>query len=147
MNSLVDTGMIDELYLASRAGVPIRLIVRGICSLRPGIPHLSDTIEVCSIIDRYLEHARVYRFENGGDAELFLASADWMPRNLDGRIETAFPILDPGVRRHIETVLELQLTDTTKARLLTSNGSSVRREGPRMVRAQYEQYELARAGL
>jgi polyphosphate kinase len=145
MNSLVDTTMIDELYAASRAGVPIRLIVRGTCSLRPGIPHLSETIEVCSIIDRYLEHARVYRFENGGQPELFLASADWMPRNLDGRVETAFPILDSTVRSKIERVLELQLSDTAKARILTSNGSSVRREGPQAVRAQYEQYELARS--
>jgi polyphosphate kinase len=147
MNSLVDTAMIDELYAASRAGVEIKLIVRGICSLRPGIPHLSDSIEVCSIIDRFLEHARVYRFENGGDPELFLASADWMPRNLDGRIETAFPVLDKTVRRKVEAILDLQLRDTTKARLLTSNGSSVRREGPGTTRAQYDQYEILRSEM
>ena len=144
MNSLVDTDMIDELYLASEAGVPIRLIVRGICCLRPGIPHLSENIEVCSIIDRFLEHSRVYRFENGGEPELFLASADWMPRNLDGRIEAAFPVLDDALRETIENILELQRTDNTKARLLTSNGSSVRREGTPVVRSQFQQYELLR---
>jgi polyphosphate kinase len=141
MNSLVDNDMIDELYMASRAGVRIRLIVRGICCLRPGIPYLSENIEVCSIIDRYLEHARVYRFENGGDPELYLASADWMPRNLDGRIEAAFPVLDQKIRRQIEEILDLQLHDSAKARWLTGNGKNVRRNGEG-GRSQLRQYEL-----
>jgi polyphosphate kinase len=145
MNSLVDPEMIDELYLASREGVKIQLIVRGICCLRPGIAGLSDNIEVCSIIDRYLEHARVYRFENGGAPELFLSSADWMPRNLNNRIEVAFPILDPEAQSRVEQVLRLQLADTAKARLLRADGSSGRREGSLVIRAQVEQYELVRS--
>jgi polyphosphate kinase len=144
MNSLVDHEMIQELYQASGEGVAIRLIVRGICCLRPGVPGLSENIRVVSIIDRYLEHARVYRFENGGDPELYLASADWMPRNLNGRIEVAFPLLDPDVRKRVERSLELQLSDTVKARLLKSDGSSVRAGGDTAVRSQFAEYEYLR---
>jgi len=144
MNALVDPEMIDELYLASQSGVTVRLIVRGICCLRPGIPGLSENIEVCSIIDRYLEHARVYRFENGGAPELFLSSADWMPRNLNNRIEVAFPVYDNRMRSQVEEILELQLSDTVKARLLRADGGCVRRSGERLVRSQFEQYELVR---
>jgi len=142
MNSLVDPSVIDELYAASQAGVQIKLIVRGICCLRPGISGLSENIEVVSIIDRYLEHARVYRFENGGKPELFLASADWMPRNLNNRIEIACPILEASVREQIERILNLQMTDTVKARLLRADGSCLYRTGEQSVRAQFEQYEL-----
>ena len=92
MNSLTDGEIIQALYGASRAGVKIRLNVRGICVLRPGVPGISDNIEVISIVDRFLEHARIYYFQNGGDDELYLASADWMTRNLDKRIETMFPV-------------------------------------------------------
>ena len=144
MNSLVDPLMIEELYLASRAGVPVRLIVRGICCLRPGIAGLSENIEVTSIIDRYLEHARIYRFENGGKPEVFLASADWMPRNLNGRIEVAFPILDPSVRAQVDEILSLQLSDTSRGRLLRSDGTCVRRQGELQVRSQSAQYDLCR---
>jgi polyphosphate kinase len=145
MNSLVDPDMIDELYLAANDGVSIRLIVRGICCLRPGIPGLSGNIEVCSIIDRYLEHARVYRFENGGDPVLYLASADWMPRNLNGRIEVAFPVLDQAIRAQIDRILELQLSDSVKARLLNADGSCVRRTGGHALRSQFAAYDLANA--
>src|SRR5438445_3801973 len=95
MNGLVDRRLIEELYRASEAGVRIDLIVRGICCLRPGVPGLSSRIRVISIVDRYLEHARISYFQNGEDAEYLLASADWMPRNLDRRVEIAFPVLDP----------------------------------------------------
>lgn len=141
MNSLVDTDMIDELYAASRAGVRIQLIVRGISCLRPGIPGLSETIEVSSIIDRFLEHARVYRFENDGDPELFLASADWMPRNLNSRVETAFPVLDRRIMAEIDGVLQMQLTDTVKARLLRPDGTCEKRTGEDRGPAQMRQYE------
>jgi polyphosphate kinase len=126
MNSLVDRTLIEELYLASQAGVGIDLIVRGICCLRPGIPGLSDRIRAISIVDRYLEHARVYYFQNGGAPEYWLASADWMPRNLDHRVEVAFPVLDARLQVQIHEVLELQLRDTVKAREIRLDGSSVR---------------------
>ena len=144
MNALVDPQVIDELYLASLAGVPISLIVRGICCLRPGVPGLSENIEVISIIDRFLEHARIYRFENGGSPELFLASGDWMPRNLDGRIEVAYPILDPAVQSQVNEIMKLQLSDTVKARILHADGTHHRRTGESRLRSQVEMYELAK---
>jgi polyphosphate kinase len=104
MNSLVDAALIAELYRASRAGVQIDLIVRGICCLRPGVPGLSERIRVISIVDRYLEHARVFYFENGGQPEFLLSSADWMSRNLDRRVEIAFPVLNAGLQRKIREV-------------------------------------------
>jgi polyphosphate kinase len=126
MNSLVDPVLIDELYAASRAGVEIALIVRGICCLRPGLPGQSERIRVISIIDRYLEHARIYAFENAGQPEYWLSSADWMPRNLDQRVELAFPVLDPQLQEEVRAILELQLADTEKARELTADGGSRR---------------------
>lgn len=143
MNSLVDPEMIDELYVAARAGVPVRLVVRGICCLRPGVPGLSDNIEVVSIVDRFLEHARVYRFVNGGHPEVFLSSADWMPRNLNNRIEVAFPILSAEVRTSVERILDRQLSDNVKARVLHADGSHTRRRGQPTMRAQFTSYDLA----
>lgn len=145
MNSLVDPDMIDELYLASRAGVRIQLIVRGACCLRPGVRGLSDNIEVISIIDRFLEHARVYYFENGGSLEMFVSSADLMPRNLNKRVEVAFPILDPKIAARVEKILEVQLSDNVKARILNADGSSRRRrtdDAPR-VRSQESLFRLS----
>ena len=144
VNSLVDWPIIQELYDASQAGVQIDLIVRGTCCLRPGVPGLSERIRVVSIIDRFLEHARVYCFENGGAAEYYLASADWMPRNLDHRVETAFPILDPRLQAEIRQMLDVQLADTVKAHLLQPDGTSVRaRAGwQRPLRSQERLYEL-----
>ncbi|MEK9137837.1 MAG: polyphosphate kinase 1 [Bacteroidota bacterium] len=144
MNSLVDPDIIDELYIAARAGVPIRLIVRGICCLRPGVPGLSENVEVTSIVDRFLEHARIYRFENGGQPELYLSSADWMPRNLNNRIEVAFPVLDARVAAQVEEVLRLQLSDTVKARILHPDGSNHRRSGAQSARSQFVLYEHVR---
>jgi polyphosphate kinase len=145
MNSLVDTAMIDELYLASQAGVPIQLIVRGICCLRPGVPGLSENITAISIIDRYLEHARIYSFVNDGQPEIFLASADWMPRNLDRRVEVGFPILAPELRKQVRQILDLQLSDNAKARVLQPDGTNVRKPGTgTVIRSQNMLYEMAK---
>ena len=144
VNSLVDWPIIQELYDASQAGVQIDLIVRGTCCLRPGVPGMSERIRVVSIIDRFLEHARVYCFENGGATEYYLASADWMPRNLDHRVETAFPILDPRLQAEIRQMLDVQLADTAKAHLLQPDGTSVRArpDGSAALRSQERLYEL-----
>jgi polyphosphate kinase len=147
MNSLVDRTLIEELYAASQVGVRVDLIVRGICCLRPGIPGLSDRIRVISIVDRYLEHARVFYFHNGGRSEYWLASADWMPRNLDHRVEIAFPVLDPRLQSEIREVLEVQLTDTVKAREIQIDGSSTRLRATETaaVRSQERLYGLVAA--
>ena len=118
MNSLEDVKMVRRLYRASRAGVPIRLIVRGICRLAPGVEGHSETIEARSIVDRYLEHARIHLFQAGGREVLYLASADWMSRNLNRRVEVAFPVHDPELRRELRALLDLQLADNRKARIL-----------------------------
>jgi polyphosphate kinase len=145
MNSLVDAEIIVELYAASQAGVTIDLIVRGICCLRPGLAGLSERIRVISIVDRYLEHARVFYFLNAGIPEYWLASADWMPRNFDHRVEIAFPILDTDLQRQIDEILAIQLADTVKARIITAEGSSQRRraDGAPTLRSQERLYELA----
>ena len=101
MNSLIDAAIIEELYDARRAGVQIDLIVRGMCSLRPSLDGVSEGIRVVSIVDRYLEHARIFYFQNGGDDTL-LASADWMPRNFDRRIEIVFPVIDPRLQAKLK---------------------------------------------
>jgi polyphosphate kinase len=123
-NAISDPGMIKVLYAASRSGVPIRAIARGICCLRPGIAGISETIEVRSIVGRYLEHSRVYYFENGGDPLVYLGSADLMERNLDRRVEALCPVLDPDIARFIRhTVLEAYLTDTERTSILRSDGT------------------------
>ncbi|MCM2266244.1 MAG: polyphosphate kinase 1 [Elusimicrobiales bacterium] len=123
MNSLVDPGIIRALYAASRAGVKVELLVRGICCLKPGIKGLSENISVISIVDRFLEHSRIYYFRAGGEEKLYLSSADWMPRNFHDRFELAFPVLDPALKRYIsETILEKGLADNVKARRLMPDG-------------------------
>jgi len=146
MNGLVDRRLIEELYGASEAGVRIDLIVRGTCCLRPAVPGLSSRIRVISIVDRYLEHARIFYFENGENAEYLLASADWMPRNLDRRVEIAFPVLDPTLQTQVREILEIQLADTVKARRILHDGSSVRIRGlaESRLRSQERLYEVAR---
>jgi polyphosphate kinase len=148
MNALVDRRLIEELYEASAAGVRIDLIVRGICCLRPEVPGLSENIRAISIVDRFLEHARIFFFENAGQGEYFLASADWMPRNLDRRVETAFPVLDPRLQAQVREILEVQLADTVKARRILPDGSSERvsAEGRPVVRSQERLYDLTGAG-
>ena len=118
MNSLEDRGMIEKLYEASCAGVKIQLIVRGICCLVPGVKDLSENITVISIIDRFLEHARIYIFANGGKEKMYLASADWMTRNLDRRVEVVFPIYDGAIYQELRTLVDLQLADGVKARII-----------------------------
>jgi polyphosphate kinase len=143
MNSLVDEDIIRALYDASRAGVRIRLNVRGICCLRPGIKGVSDTIEVISIVDRFLEHARVYHFRNGGDEEVYLSSADWMPRNLDRRIELLFPVTAPEATRKVIEVMDAMFLDNVKARRLMPDGTYKRRRPPKgeePYRAQIQLY-------
>ncbi len=123
LNSIVDPPTIDALYDASRAGVPIDLIVRSTCCLVPGQRGLSENIRVISIVDRFLEHDRVVRFENGGSPEIFLCSGDWMPRNFTRRIEVAFPVLDPTLRQRIEKLLGTFITNTTSSWELQTDGS------------------------
>ena len=123
MNSVADSEVIKALYRASQAGVQIDLIVRGICGLRPGVPGVSDRIRVVSIVDRYLEHTRIWFFEAGGKKEVWLASADWMPRNFIRRVETAFPVEDPALKeRIVDELLGTQLADNVKARVLLPDG-------------------------
>jgi polyphosphate kinase len=122
-NALVDLEVIDVLYEASGAGVTVDLLVRGMCCLRPGVPGLSETIRVISIVGRFLEHSRVYYFRNGGREEALIGSADLMERNLDQRVETLVPVLDSGLTRALkERLLELQLSDTVRAAELHSDG-------------------------
>ena len=128
MNALVDEEIIRALYDASRAGVRIQLNIRGICCLRPGLKGVSETIEVVSIVDRFLEHSRIYHFRNGGDEELYLASADWMSRNLDKRVELLFPVAVPEARAKVLAALEAMFSDNVKARWLQSDGSYRRRK-------------------
>lgn len=118
LNSLEDKGIIAKLYEASQAGVQIRLIIRGICCLVPGLKRFSENIEAISIVDRFLEHARVFLFHNGGNEQIYLSSADWMERNLSFRIETTFPVYDPDLKSEIKTLLDLQLNDNVKSRII-----------------------------
>ena len=123
MNALEDPRIVHALYRASAAGVRIDLVVRGICRLRPGIPGRSETIRVVSIVDRFLEHARIFCFGNGGDPEYYFGSADWMSRNLDYRVEAIVPVEDPALKEELRAILEIQLEDNSKAWELQSDGS------------------------
>ena len=127
MNALVDPQLIQMLYEASREGVKVDLIVRGTCCLRPGVPGLSENIRALSIIDRFLEHARIYHFANDGQPETLLSSADLMPRTLDRRVELAFPLVDPLLAAQVMEMVELQLHDTLKGRVLGAEGEVIRR--------------------
>jgi len=148
MNALVECSVIDTLYRASQAGVDIDLVIRGICCLRPGLPDVSERIRVTSIVDKFLEHSRIFYFENAGRPEVLLGSADWMPRNFWRRIETVFPIEDPALQaRIVNDILPLVLGDTVKARELRSDGTYRRRrpaDGEAPVRSQVALQHLAR---
>ena len=126
LNALVDPRTIEALYRASRAGVRIDLIIRGVCAVRPGIPGVSDNIRVLSIVGRFLEHSRAYWFENDGSPELYLSSADWMERNFFRRVEIAFPVLHKDHRRRILKDLETLLADNCNAWDLQADGTYVR---------------------
>ncbi|HXQ28902.1 MAG TPA: polyphosphate kinase 1 [Gemmatimonadales bacterium] len=148
MNALVEAGVIDALYRASQAGVSIDLVIRGICCLMPGLEGVSENIRVTSIVDRFLEHSRIFYFENGGDPDVYLASADWMPRNFWRRIETVFPIEDPALKsRIVNEILHTLLADTVKARELQADGTYRRRtptDGEAPVRSQVALQHIAR---
>lgn len=141
LNSLVDSTMVRKLYKASQAGVRIKLIIRGICTLVPGLPGVSDNIEAYSIVDRFLEHARILAFCNGGDPRYYITSADWMVRNFDNRIEVATPVYDPGIKARLQRILDIQLADNVKARLIGPGEQNRYRQisGPE-IRSQVEIY-------
>ena len=150
MNSLVHEDIIRALYDAARSGVRIRLAVRGICCLRPGLKGTSEGIEVVSIVDRFLEHSRIFHFRNGGDEEVYLSSADWMPRNLDRRIELLFPVESAEGRQKVLLALDAIFQDNVKARRLQTDGSYRRRrpaKGEEPYRAQIELYRESKRAL
>ncbi|MFK7906994.1 MAG: polyphosphate kinase 1 [Chitinophagales bacterium] len=148
MNGLNDEGMIEKLYDASQAGVDIQLIVRGICSLRPGVPGLSDNIEAISVVDKYLEHSRVYIFCNGGEEKCYISSADWMERNLRRRIEVACPIYDPKLVTRLKKILSFQWHDNIKARIHNqAEGNPFKRNEKEILRAQYATYDYFKSLL
>jgi len=144
MNSLADEQVIIRLYQASNAGVEIKMIIRGMCCLVPGIKGYSENIEVISIVDKYLEHSRVHIYCNGGDELLYLTSADWMTRNIDNRVEVGFPIYDKELKKEIRDIIDIQLEDNTKAREINSHNTNKYRkthsEVP--VRAQIDIYNF-----
>jgi len=147
MNALVDPAIIALLYEASQAGVTIELIVRGMCSLRPGVAGVSESIHVVSVIGRFLEHSRLFWFANGGHPEMYFGSADWMPRNLDRRVEAVAPIEDPQHREQLELLLDLYLNDSA-AWHMQSDGQFLQRhpEGEQHL-AQAQLMESWRSGL
>ncbi|MFJ5396433.1 polyphosphate kinase 1 [Pectobacterium parvum] len=147
INNLVDKGLAEKLYQASSAGVKINLLVRGMCSLIPNLPGISENIQVISILDRYLEHDRVYVFNNGGDKKVYLSSADWMTRNIDYRIEVAVEILDPILKNRVLETLDILFSDTVKARVIDKESSNryVSRGNKRKVRAQNAIYDYIKA--
>ncbi len=150
MNSLSDRGMIKTLYQASQAGVKIRLILRGICCLISGIPGLSENIEAISIVDKYLEHSRIFIFCNSGREKYYISSADWMTRNLDHRVEVACPIYDKEIQRELRTYMEIQWKDNVKARILNeTQDNQYRKQAPNtpLVRTQEAIYEFLQQEL
>lgn len=143
LNNLDDELLIDDLYKASQAGVKVRAIIRGICSLIPGVKGLSENITVISIIDRFLEHPRVLVFENGGDKKVIISSADWMTRNMDNRVEVGCPIFDPDIKSRIINILNIQWQDTVKARIIDAQQTNkyVKRGNRKQLRSQVEIYD------
>ncbi|MGR3063247.1 polyphosphate kinase 1 [Vibrio vulnificus] len=143
VNNLVDKGLISKLYAASSAGVNVRMIIRGMCSLVPGLEGISENIEIISIIDRFLEHPRVLVVHNDGDPQVFISSADWMERNIDNRIEVMSPIRDPRIKQRIIDILSIQFTDTVKARRIDKEMSNnyVERGNRKKIRSQIAIYD------
>ena len=141
LNALGDKEIIDALYDASQKGVTVRLIVCGLCCLKPGVKGVSDSIRVVNIVDRFREHARVFHFHHGGDERVFISSADWMPRNLDRRVELLVPVQDPVAKRRLVNVLETYLKDNTKIAVVQSDGS-LKREKPAAKKARIRSQEV-----
>ncbi|HUL75934.1 MAG TPA: polyphosphate kinase 1, partial [Vicinamibacteria bacterium] len=144
MNALVDEEIVRALHDAARSGVKIRLAVRGICCLRPGLKGVSEGVEVVSVVDRFLEHSRIFHFKNAGDEEVYLSSADWMPRNLDKRIELLFPVQSPEGRQKVLAALDAIFQDNVKGRRLQADGSYRRRRPAKGEEAYRSQIELHR---
>jgi polyphosphate kinase len=141
MNSLVDMKIIEALYKASQANVKIKLMVRGMCCLIPQVKGMSDNISVISIVDRFLEHSRIYYFYNNGGENIYLSSADWMERNFDRRIETLFPVEDEDLKKIINDILNITLSDNVKAKELDYNGKySPKKDEDSPFRSQIELY-------
>ena len=124
LNHITDPVMVRKLYEASAAGVPVDIVLRGNCSLVTGIPGLSDTIHINGIIDRYLEHSRIFIFKAGGEDKCFIGSADWMPRNLDNRVEVVCPVHDPAIKAELHTVVSYGLRDTCQGRVVDGSGEN-----------------------
>lgn len=143
LNAITDKDMIDLLYRASSAGVKIRMIVRGMCILKPQVPNFSENIIVTSIVDRFLEHARVYIFENNGQKDTYISSADWMPRNIDNRVEAGVKILDPNLQKIIQDIFMIQANDNVKARIIDKDllNNYIQRGNKKKVRAQIAIYD------
>jgi polyphosphate kinase len=146
INNLTDTRIIRKLYEASEAGVKVQLIIRGICTLVPGVKGLSSNIEAITIVGRFLEHSRIMVFGNGGSPLFYISSADWMERNFDNRIEVACPITDRDLQREIMTILQIQLRDNTKARIISHSKSNLYVKGnPNLkINSQVETYKFFR---
>jgi polyphosphate kinase len=147
LNGLLEPAIVQALYRASQAGVPMHFVCRGICALRPGLPEVSETIRVTSVVDRFLEHSRIFYFENAGEPDVYIGSADWMDRNLSRRVEVIFPIEQADLKaRLIDEILMTSLNDTAKARELKSDGTYVRlkpENGVAPLRSQQRFLELA----
>ena len=148
MNSLCDPVIMNALYDASKAGVKIALIVRGICCIKAGVPGLSENISVRSIVGNYLEHSRIFYFYNDGFEDIYMGSADWMPRNLDKRVEITFPVEDPGLKTKVKEILQIQLADTLKAHIMQPDGSYVKQDlrGKNRLDSQMYFVKKAQAG-
>lgn len=143
LNAITDKEMIDKLYEASSAGVKIRMVVRGMCVLIPQVPNLSENIIVTSVVDRFLEHARVYIFENNGLKDTYISSADWMPRNIDNRVEVGVKILDPSLQKIIQDIFMIQANDNVKARIIDKDlqNNYIQRGNKKKIRAQIAIYD------
>lgn len=142
MNSFTSYKMIDKLYEASNAGVKIQLIVRGICCLVPGLKGMSENIEAISIVDKFLEHPRIFIFGNDGNSKVYISSADWMTRNLDNRVEVGCPIYDEEIKRELLDTFEISWSDNVKARVFNeSQDNAYRQNGNVKVRSQFAMYD------
>jgi polyphosphate kinase len=142
MNSISSYKMIDKLYEASRAGVKIQMIVRGLCCLVPGIKGMSENIEIISIIDKFLEHTRLYIFANTNDPKIYISSADWMTRNIDTRVEVSCPIYDDDIKKELQDLFDICWSDNVKARIINeTQNNSYRKNSNKKVRAQFETYK------
>jgi polyphosphate kinase len=150
VNGILEPAVVKALYRASQAGVKIDIACRGICSLRPGIPGVSENIRVISVVDRFLEHSRIFYFENAGNPEVFVGSADWMDRNLSRRVEVVFPVEQPELKQRVIDILKITLADNVKARELLPDGAYRRIKPPEGVpplRSQQRFLELAAEGV